>query len=674
MKQTPFQRALDGLEDRIFKLPVARRQRCIASTIAQMRQTLPSDYRRTGRLERRTLGHDGRHYHHHAIVDAVDAFPAMRDRCVVSVAQAHGQRLWWLPALLAWNSLTSGVDVFEYALTWWLTQHRWFPRVALGPVLASVALICADARRAQASASRVPAWCLAWQRAPIVGIKVCAWRIGVLSGWRWVRGGGGDADATRPDYSYLPAALRVGLAALAVLAVLHPDQAHAGVLTAAISSATAWEVQTGGSDTNGGGYSSGGTDYSQQTAAQVSVTDAVTNGTTTITSATASFTSAMVGNVCYVQGGTGSVTAGWYQVASYVSATSITVDRSTGLTAGTGVTLKLGGALASPGQASAVGVASNTYYIKAGSGYTVTSATVNIAGGCFKPIGGAGTTTASAVFGYGSTRGDLSQAVLTVAAAVASATVVSYSSNYFMCMALSVDGNNNTSSRGIATYSGYYCAASNCTNGGIYSGVHVRAQASGCSTSQAGFVINGSVCGCESFDNSVNGYTQCNATFCLSYGNTGVSTSGFTIPQNTAWVNLVAYNNGGTGFLCDGSTRGQTIVNLLAVSNGAYGLNNSLGIQQINAVVNLATYGNTSGATNQVASHLLIGHVALSGDPFTNAGSNDFSLNNTAGAGAACRSAGFPSVFPRGTTSSHVDIGASQHADPAGGLNLYAVE
>ncbi len=45
----------------------------------------------------------------------------------------------------------------------------------------------------------------------------------------------------------------------------------------ALTSAVAWEVRTGGSDSNGGGYTvgAGGTDYSQQNAAQV-----VFNGST----------------------------------------------------------------------------------------------------------------------------------------------------------------------------------------------------------------------------------------------------------------------------------------------------------------------------------------------------------------------------------------------------------
>src|ERR1041385_4429179 len=111
-----------------------------------------------------------------------------------------------------------------------------------------------------------------------------------------------------------------------------------------ISALTVWEVRpTNGANTNGGGFVSGaaGTDYSQQNAKNtvgnnISTTDAVANGTTTITSATASFTSAIVGNIIYLQGGSGSLTAGWYQVTTFTNSTTIVVDRT--VASGTGIT------------------------------------------------------------------------------------------------------------------------------------------------------------------------------------------------------------------------------------------------------------------------------------------------------------------------------------------------
>lgn len=52
--------------------------------------------------------------------------------------------------------------------------------------------------------------------------------------------------------------------------------------------------------------------------------------------------------------------------------------------------------------------------------------------------------------------------------------------------------------------------------------------------------------------------------------------------------------------------------------------------------------------------------ISLTGDPFTNAASEDFTLNNTAGAGAACRAAS-------DLWGGYLDIGAVQHQDSGGG-------
>jgi hypothetical protein len=59
--------------------------------------------------------------------------------------------------------------------------------------------------------------------------------------------------------------------------------------------------------------------------------------------------------------------------------------------------------------------------------------------------------------------------------------------------------------------------------------------------------------------------------------------------------------------------------------------------------------------------------ITLTDDPFVNAAGGNFALNNTAGAGAACRDAGYPGAMVDGTNIGHADIGAIQHEDPAGG-------
>jgi hypothetical protein len=82
----------------------------------------------------------------------------------------------------------------------------------------------------------------------------------------------------------------------------------------------------------------------------------------------------------------------------------------------------------------------------------------------------------------------------------------------------------------------------------------------------------------------------------------------------------------------------------------------------INNAIGAVTSGriDTGGLGTIVAE---IDEVVLTGDPFTNAASQDFTLNNTSGAGALCRNA---SQMWGGDD----DLGAVRHADPAGGGGL----
>jgi hypothetical protein len=185
---------------------------------------------------------------------------------------------------------------------------------------------------------------------------------------------------------------------------------------------------------------------------------------------------------------------------------------------------------------------------------------------------------------------------------------------------------------------------------------------------------------------------------CVSHDNTGSNSSGFCLTGTNIAATLVgciADTNGKDGMLasgsgyvqainCDfygntgaginiatGSGQSAIIQNSIFSQNGTYGINNSGG-QSMSVIQNCAFYSNTSGQTNGLANYTnLIGTVTLSGDPFTNAPSGDFSLNNTAGAGAACRGAGAGGYLTTqggyGSTVAYPDIGAVQHQDTGGG-------
>ena len=435
---------------------------------------------------------------------------------------------------------------------------------------------------------------------------------------------------------------------------------------AAISNNTVFEVRTDGSDTNGGGFVTGasGTNWTLQAAAQYAVTDAVTAGTTTITSATANFGTDAIGNLLYIQGGTGAITAGWYEIKTRVNVTTITVDRSTGLTTGTGATLNIGGALASLGQAGALVIVRNTVYVKNGT-YTISTASTNVSGGAFDGSTAAG----SAIIGYQTTRtpGNTgTRPILQVAAALSNCRI--FKGNSTVILNLELDGNSQTNSTvADGTFVSFYrCIFRNFTGANSATGRIVGCLATGNSAAQ----FNGAAVSyaCEAYGNTATPFAFTSALFCLSYNNTGASTSGFSGNSSNVFYNSVAYGNGSHGFDTS-DARGGGVVNCYAEGNTGAGFNfNNAGPQIL--LVGSGGFNNTGGlyVTNPSDAALSkIGEVIPTATVFTAAGSNDFSLNNTAAGGALLRALGYPlTTFPRGLTATQMDIGASQVV-PAGG-------
>lgn len=460
----------------------------------------------------------------------------------------------------------------------------------------------------------------------------------------------------------------------------------------ALSKDTVWEVRTTGNNNNGGGFVTGasGTDWSQQDAAQYAVTDAVTNGTTTITSASASFGTDVVGNILYIQGGTGSIVAGWYEIVSRTDASTIVVDRSTGLTTGTGATLNIGGAFAHLSRLPVM-VAGNKAWVKAGT-YTFT-ATVQFSNA------GDLTNGRIKVEGYSSTRGDRagrpllttstnSVNLITVTGAYTdfyhlkftnTASTRGIGLNYTFGTGIGVDllfdGCSNgvvTPASGLAMYF-IRCSAINCTGSGF---------ATGNSTSVVWY-------GCEAIDNGGYGFSGTSGGGspqwydCVAANNAsgGFATGNSSHSFSAIWQGCTAANNGGDGFYCRGTTTvgGIRFINNIAYGNSGYGLNlgSSTGIDtqpERDGVVLLRGFNamgsNTSGNYNftDIADPT---DIALTADPFVNSGSGvrDYSPNNTAGGGAAIRGQAGPRSFPSGYNTSRRDTGALQHVDPSGGSN-----
>jgi hypothetical protein len=453
-----------------------------------------------------------------------------------------------------------------------------------------------------------------------------------------------------------------------------------------LNAAVQWEVRTTGSaDTNGGGFKAGasGTDYSQQdnpntVGSNIGTTDVVAAGTTTITSAAASFTSAIVGNVIYLQGGTGSLAAGWYEVASCTNATTVVVDRT--VATGTGITLVIGGCFASLGGCGKAGpVAANKVWVKTGA-YTITSASTNVAGGCY-------TNASATVEGYQTTRGDLGTRPVFTASGITNFTLIASTGANATFRNLSVDGASATGSRGFSLANptwAFQLHAANCKNYGILGGsqtVCVRCTATGCATVEA--IRVGVAFECEAYANTAPGFSFAGGSGgmhvnCLSYANIGASADGWGDNGNSnTFINCVAYGNGRHGFNQTGQN--PTYLNCLAEGNGvsttpAYGWVTGSALTKL---LHCGAYNNASGNVQAGASDLTQSFVTGTATFFTNAGAGDFSLNTTAGGGAAARAVGLPGTFPRGLTVGYADLGAAQHNDPVtvvGGISRARVQ
>lgn len=383
----------------------------------------------------------------------------------------------------------------------------------------------------------------------------------------------------------------------------------------AFNTDTQWEVQTVGSDTNGGGFSSAvsgaGTDYSQQASPQLSVSDAACSGNTTLTTATGGFTSAMIGNVLYLSSGER------YQITGYTDTNTVTIDRN-GPSA-SGLTCNVGGALATPGVLSNLPVNGNKCWVKSGT-YTITTSTPGASGPYYQS-----SNIRVVVEGYNSTRGDRTGDVVLSAGAVSSVTLwrmacTNQASNF---VNLQADGNGQSSIVGF-NYAGNQlrrpclCKAVDCTTG---------------------FSSTGGLC-CRT-ENCTTGFVAQYCILCVDVG----STTGF-------WV------HGATGCVADGNNIGfwgldfanMPIMNCLAI-NCTYGFKSGDFISRClhcyYCIAHTCTYGfylansvNTDeflqcGAYNcgtnvGIETPVTSDVTALAADPLVDSGNGDYTLTSAA--------------------------------------------
>lgn len=462
------------------------------------------------------------------------------------------------------------------------------------------------------------------------------------------------------------------------------------------------EVRTGGSATNGGGYDPGisgaGTDYSQQNAAQLAVTDgAITAGTATLTSTTGGFTSAMIGNAVYIS----SDPTLWFFITAVASSNSCTVDKNA-VTGGTGLTVNVGGAFAKLPDvigSTAKAIPGNVIFWKSGT-YTISSTwTVSMPG----------TTSAEVkVIGYDTNRSDGN---------TDSGPLLTSATNSVNLITLNASGRlkfyNFNASHTAGTRGNAFVIGNNGTTSNL---VVERAVFDGMDSvwdplSTFSGTHNTVWVGCEAKNGSsvqfeLKGGSNIDVHrfhYCYIHDNTGVviqvGTSNTTIhltgnifdsnsthvldvpssfgPDGILYANgNTVYGNGGSFVRMSGTNSGDAQimewVNNVIYSNSGYAI--TLGTataenKSRNFINRGNAYGsNSSGNFNNFPAG--VDNITLTADPFTNAAGGDFSLNNTAGGGAAIRGKAYPLTLAGQTN--HRDIGALQHqASGGGGLMVH---
>lgn len=446
-----------------------------------------------------------------------------------------------------------------------------------------------------------------------------------------------------------------------------------------------WDVESGGSDSNGGGFNtaSSGTDRSQQTGAFVAFNGttitATTSGiSTTIVIAGYTVVNGDVGNILNVTGGT-NFTTGRYEVASVnTSLNTWTLDRNATSGAGTGMTGNMGGCLVTIQKGVDVQFATGssgdqiTWVKKA----TFTEAVNTTSGGSIN-LG------VCRVYGYQTSHGDNPTGTNRPTMQKNSGTVLTINTNSGWVFAhWIIDGQSAGATIGIDVQSSNAVLVNlkvlNTSGRGIYieanSVVASDCEVTGCGGSFGSFDCTGTcdVFGCWSHDNTGMGFglnvTGARLCDCVANGNTN---DGFFVQATTFTIDrAVAYNNGRDGIRLSSLTNPQTgsrITNFIADTNAGYGIN-STSATGLAAAWWTFDYNAFNNNTNGSYNHVTAGShdVSLSGSPFTAAGSNDYTLNNTAGAGAACRSAGIPGHLNSLNLTGYEDIGTFRHQDPAG--------
>lgn len=468
----------------------------------------------------------------------------------------------------------------------------------------------------------------------------------------------------------------------------------------ALPAAAILECRSGGSNLNSGGFvpGGGGTDRTLSNSAfvtfdGVTITATTSGVTTTILITGYTVVSGDVDNYLRIASGT-NFTAGLYRIVSVnTGANTWTLDRNATTGVGAAMVGRMGGAIASLAQAILDVVGGNTCYFNG----TFTQTSSNTWAGDYSNEAAHGV-----IFqGYSATRGDNGQATFTTA--TNSVDIIQFGAARRITFR-SITFSSTAGTRGNGLYAktnspaGIGCE--NCIFDGLKQAIlgdfavdeqfdvlFLRnCEVKNCTTN--GIVNDGMTVmwDCNVHDNTGDGFRCNNAngatrggfifTRCIFSTNSGRGINAFQQGSGTPKGNCttlnecIFYNNTSDGARVDASANQNTCMmleNNIFYGNGGFGFNSGNPPGVCLGYAN-AFGSNSSGAYNTTM-FTLPGEVTLTGNPFTNAGSGDFSLNSTAGAGAACKAVGFPGILLAGGTG-YIDIGALQSQASGGGTTI----
>lgn len=434
-------------------------------------------------------------------------------------------------------------------------------------------------------------------------------------------------------------------------------------------------------------------DYSRSTTARYTFTDATTTGAVALfTSVANPPTVNMVANIISWSSGT-NFTVQRVQILS-VTASVATCDKNVTTGIGATGTGKLGAAFASIGMAGSVHVASNGIWVKYNAtAFSSTSSTSNVTVG--RLMLAVGTSTANSfIRGYDAVCGDetsnrpelkwgtaVNAASTPLITGVTSSKIENLVLNGNTGSATNTVGYNpsiHTVARKVLFKNFNKSAVVSASGGTNNDYSFIECEFTGNITTAVitiGSIIGGIFKGCSFHDNTINVITLTTGNIylnkCNFYNNTGAAVNNVQITgAGSVWADNVTMGTVGQhGFDIQAALLSGTFTNTYVQGAGGWGWNFATAMDSV-VMYNCGGYNNTSGnfdVTKLTNAYDQIGFLSPSADVFTNLAGGDLTLNNTAGAGALLRAAGWPSTYPGMTGTNYPDVGAYQHQDPASG-------